>query len=135
MNAFVGRSAVLLGLLGCLAGVITLGLGIRHQQARFIRAGRSYAWLLVGAALLAALAMERALVTHDFSLTYVAQNGGRQVPLMFHPLLPLWGALAGSILLWTFILTIYIAAGRHQVPQAGRGPAGGVGHAGHLFTP
>jgi cytochrome c-type biogenesis protein CcmF len=109
MNAFVGQTAVLLGLLACIAGLLTLALGIRRAETSLLRAGRRYAGGLLGAAAVAVLAMERALVTHDFSLSYVAANGSRQTPLMF-TISSLWGALAGSILLWTLVLTIYIAA-------------------------
>jgi len=109
MNALLGRNAVLLGLLACMAGVITLAFGLRRGEDRLLKAGRTYTWLILGAAVIAVAAMERALITHDFSLSYVAQNGGRQVPLMF-TISTMWGALAGSILLWTLVLALYITA-------------------------
>jgi len=109
VSALIGQNAVLLGLLACGAGVVTIGLGLYRGQAAMLRAGRTYAFLILAAALVAVGAMERALVTHDFSLTYVAQNGSRQTPLLF-TVASLWGALAGSILLWTLVLGIYIVA-------------------------
>ena len=109
MNALLGQNAVLLGLLAAIAGVVTIGFGLRRGQDNLLRAGRTYAWLILASAVVAVAAMERALVTHDFSLSYVAQNGGRQVPLMF-TVSTLWGALAGSILLWTLVLTLYTIA-------------------------
>ena len=109
MNALVGRDAVLLGFLAALGGVVTLGFGLRRHQDHLLRQARTYAWLILGAAVLAVAMMERALLTYDFSLTYVADNGGRQVPVIF-TISTLWGALAGSILLWTLILAGYTAA-------------------------
>jgi cytochrome c-type biogenesis protein CcmF len=109
VNAILGRDAVLLGLLAATAGVVTLALGLRRGQDRLLRAGRSYTWLLLLSSVVGVGAMEHALITRDFSLTYVADNGGRGVPLQF-TISTLWGALAGSILLWTLILTIYTAA-------------------------
>ena len=50
-----------------------------------------------------------ALVTHDFSIGYVAQVGSRTTPL-FYTIISLWGALEGSILFWGFVLTGYTAA-------------------------
>ena len=41
--------------------------------------------------------MEGALVTHDFSIQYVAENNARETPLFF-TVISLWAALAGSIL-------------------------------------
>ena len=109
MDAVIGQSAVLLGLLASAGGVLTLAVGLRKHDRRMARSGRAYVWLLVAAAAVAVAAMERALITHDFSLKYVADVGSRQTPLMF-TISSLWGALAGSILLWTLVLTIYIAA-------------------------
>jgi cytochrome c-type biogenesis protein CcmF len=108
VNSVLGNTAVLLGLLGCAGGVITLGFGLRSGQANLLRAGRSYAWLVLGAAVLAVAVMERALITHDFSLAYVAANGSRETPLLF-TISSLWGALAGSILLWALVLSLYTA--------------------------
>ena len=109
MNALLGQNAVLLGLLASLAGVVTLAFGLRSGQARLLKAGRTYAWLLLASAVAAAAVMERALVTRDFSLSYVAANGGHQVPLLF-TVSTLWGALAGSILLWSLVLAVYVVA-------------------------
>jgi len=53
-------------------------------------------FLLVSAAV---IAMVLALVTHDFSVSYVAQVGSRSTPLLF-TVISLWGALEGSILFW-----------------------------------
>src|SRR5207302_1132428 len=73
------------------------------------RNGRMHVWLVLAAAVLAALAMERALVTHDFSLRYVARNNSRSTPLLFS-ITGMWSALEGSILLWTLVLAGYLAA-------------------------
>ena len=49
------------------------------------------------------LSMIYALVTHDFSVSYVAQVGSRSTPL-FYTVISLWGALEGSILFWAWVL-------------------------------
>jgi len=109
VNALLGQYAILLGLLACVAGIITIGFGLYRQRAQLLRSGRNYAWFVLGAAVVAVAVMERALVTHDFSLSYVAANGSRETPLLF-TVSSLWGALQGSILLWTLILAIYTVA-------------------------
>ena len=53
------------------------------------------------------LTMVYALVTHDFSVKYVAQVGSRATPLVF-TIVSLWSALEGSILFWGAILGIYV---------------------------
>jgi cytochrome c-type biogenesis protein CcmF len=50
--------------------------------------------------------MEHALVTHDFSIAFVADNNARGTPLLYS-LTGLWSALAGSILLWSLALGAY----------------------------
>ncbi len=60
--------------------------------------------MLVGA-LLAVGAMEHALVTHDFALVFVAENNSTVTPLLYS-ITGLWSALAGSILLWGFVLSV-----------------------------
>jgi cytochrome c-type biogenesis protein CcmF len=107
MNAVVGQSAVLLGFLASVFGVFTLAAGLRRHRPAVLRAGRTYVWLLLGAALLAVFAMERALIGHDFSMKYVADNGSRSTPLLY-TIASLWAALEGSILLWTLVLAGYL---------------------------
>ncbi len=100
MNAAIGESAVVLGLVASIVGVITLAIGLVRGRTPLLRAGRTYTWLILAGAVLAAFAMERGLLTNDFSLKYVAANGGRATPLLFK-ITGMWSALEGSIILWT----------------------------------
>ncbi|NIP58046.1 MAG: heme lyase CcmF/NrfE family subunit, partial [Gemmatimonadetes bacterium] len=50
--------------------------------------------------------MEYALLTHDFSVGYVAQVGSRSTPTWITAI-SLWAALEGSILFWLWVLTLY----------------------------
>jgi len=74
-----------------------------------LRDGRWYPYLLLAGALLATAAMERALITHDFTLVYVADNNSRFTPLLYS-ITGMWSALAGSILLWGVVLAAFTAA-------------------------
>ncbi|HTZ09923.1 MAG TPA: heme lyase CcmF/NrfE family subunit [Acidimicrobiales bacterium] len=109
MNAALGQTGVLLGLAASVVGVAVLGWGLARGRPGAGRAGPVYAGLLLLGAVVATVAMERALVTHDFSLVFVAQNNSRQTPLLYS-VTGMWSALAGSILLWGLILAGYIAA-------------------------
>ena len=53
--------------------------------------------------------MGYALLTHDFSVSYVAQVGSRAVPTWV-TVVSLWSSLEGSILFWGLVLGVYIAA-------------------------
>jgi cytochrome c-type biogenesis protein CcmF len=109
MNALVGQSAVLLGFLAAVMGAGTLAVGLVRGKPRQLRSGRVYVWLLLGASVIAVLVMQRALLTHDFSLRYVADNNSRSTPWLYS-ITGMWSALEGSILLWGLILAGYIAA-------------------------
>jgi cytochrome c-type biogenesis protein CcmF len=103
VNAALGTAGVALGLASSLLGVVTLAVGLRSRRPKLLRVGRSYAWLVLGGAVLATVAMERALITRDFSLQYVADNGSTATPALYN-VATLWAALEGSIILWALIL-------------------------------
>ena len=107
MNIALGQSALLLGLLGAVAGAISLALGAFGKRPSLLRAGHGYIWLVVGGAVLAVVAMERALITHDFSLVYVDNNDSTFLPLVYR-ISAMWSDLAGSILLWALVLSGYL---------------------------
>jgi cytochrome c-type biogenesis protein CcmF len=67
------------------------------------RPARIAGWTTLGAAALTCAALETALIRHDFGIQYVAENGGRDVPL-YYTVTSLWAALDGSLLLWLLIL-------------------------------
>ena len=108
MSSLLGRSAVLLGLLAALGGLATLGAGLAGRRPVLLRRGQRYVWVVLAAAVVAAVVMERALITHDFSLEYVVDNHARSTPLIY-TVASLWGALEGSILLWALVLAGYLA--------------------------
>ncbi|MDP9389277.1 MAG: heme lyase CcmF/NrfE family subunit, partial [Actinomycetota bacterium] len=108
MNAALGQSAVLLGFLAAVAGVATTVAGLVRGRPALLRRGMAHTWVVLGAAALAVVVMERALVGHDFSLQYVADNHSRSTPLLY-TVASLWGALEGSILLWALVLAGYLA--------------------------
>ncbi len=109
MNAALGTAGVVLGFVGSLGAIITLAAGLRGRRPELLRMSRTYAWLVLGGGALAFLAMERALITRDFSLEYVAEHGARATPALYN-VATLWAALEGSILLWTLVLGIYLVA-------------------------
>ncbi|MDP9387092.1 MAG: hypothetical protein M3Q48_04000, partial [Actinomycetota bacterium] len=69
------------------------------------RVGAGRRWLVLGAtsAAGAVVALGWALVTNDFSLTYVADQSMRSAPAPYR-LAGLWGGMAGSLLLWVALL-------------------------------
>lgn len=60
-------------------------------------------WVFVA---LAFGALVYSLVTHDFTVAYVAQNSNSALPLLYR-VAAAWGAHEGSLLLWTWILATW----------------------------
>jgi cytochrome c-type biogenesis protein CcmF len=121
LNASLGTLGVWLAFVASLMGaaVIIVGLvrtrgGATTPDPKTLSGpvaaldGRYFAPVALAGALLAVVAMEHALVTHDFHIVFVAENNSKVTPLLYS-LTGLWSALAGSILLWGFVLTILIA--------------------------
>jgi cytochrome c-type biogenesis protein CcmF len=108
VKASLGVLALALGAVSAFLGIVVLLWGLRRSDDRMLRMGRRYAFIVLGAAALAVMAMEWALISHDFSIRYVAENNARATPLLF-TVTGLWAALEGSILLWGLILGGYLA--------------------------
>ena len=109
MNAALGTAAVTLGVAASVCGAVTLAVGLLGRRPQLLRTGPIYAWLALLGAGGAFVVMERALLTHDFSLRYVADHGSRAVPVVY-TFASLWGALEGSIILWVLVLAAYTVA-------------------------
>jgi cytochrome c-type biogenesis protein CcmF len=120
MRYLLGPLGLGLGLAAATTAAVLWALAARAGKGSFAergaRAGTKVA--LFGAAV-AVIALEVALVQHDFSIRYVAENGGRAVPL-YYTIISLWGALEGSLLLWLLVLTGLTALAMVRVhPRAG----------------
>ncbi|MFO7591527.1 MAG: heme lyase CcmF/NrfE family subunit [Acidimicrobiia bacterium] len=108
MKASLGVLTLALGASSAALGVVTILRGIVTHDDRMLALGRKFVFGVLIAAVLAVGVMEWALLTHDFSLRYVAENNARGTPLVF-TITGLWAALEGSILLWLLILGGYLA--------------------------
>ncbi|MEX2154034.1 MAG: cytochrome c biogenesis protein CcsA, partial [Gemmatimonadaceae bacterium] len=109
MIGLLAHNALLVSLIAVAFGALITPVAIRSGRREWLQLtyGSVYAnFLLVS---IATAAMIVALVTHDFSVSYVAAVGSRSTPLLF-TVISLWGALEGSILFWAWVLALYAAA-------------------------
>lgn len=95
-------------LMAAYSGLATV-IGVRWQKPRLLASGYHSAVALSAMLTLAVIAMEVALLTHDFRLDYVARNGSRATPVWITAI-SLWAALEGSILFWAWLLSLFTAA-------------------------
>jgi cytochrome c-type biogenesis protein CcmF len=113
VNAALGTAGIVLGVAASIGGVVTLAVALLGGRRNLIPVGRSYVMLALLGAVLAFVAMERALITRDFTVQYVADNGSHDTPALYN-FATLWAALEGSILLWALVLTGYMALVVHK---------------------
>src|SRR5687767_16010976 len=109
--ADLGAGALRAALPLAIWGIGAAAYAASKRDGRALASARWAALITFLLVVLAALAMVGALVTHDFSIEYVARNNALETPLFF-TVISLWAALEGSILLWTAILagaTAYVA--------------------------
>ena len=118
VDAHLGAIGVWLAFVASIVGAVVMAVGLARSRrdapasaggTGAVRAGagdgRLLAPVMLVGALLAVGAMEHALLTHDFSLVFVAENNSTVTPLLYS-ITGLWSALAGSILLWGFVLCV-----------------------------
>jgi cytochrome c-type biogenesis protein CcmF len=97
---WLGRIALYLAFLGALGGALGQLRALRTKKPAY--AVRWAALALLGVAAAVAV-MQFALITHNFSLAYVAENNATFTPLLYS-ITGMWSALEGSLLLWALLL-------------------------------
>jgi cytochrome c-type biogenesis protein CcmF len=99
---WIGRVALYVAFAGLLGGIVDQALALRQH-----RAGHGIVFAVAALVGIAGAvgAMEVALVTHNFSLAYVAENNATFTPLLYS-ITGMWSALEGSLLLWSLLLTL-----------------------------
>ena len=100
---YLGAGALLAGLvMGGFSALLSFWAGWRETDV-FIQVGRRAFYAAAAMTAIAALLLEVALLTHDFSLAYVAEHTDLSTPM---PLVAagFYGGQEGSLLYWTLIL-------------------------------
>jgi cytochrome c-type biogenesis protein CcmF len=100
----LGHVAILVGLALTAYAIVAFVLAARGRDPRLEASGRRAVIGSFVAALVGCLAMMISLLTHDFSVLYVAENNATTTP-PFISAISLWAALEGSILFWTLLAT------------------------------
>jgi cytochrome c-type biogenesis protein CcmF len=95
-------AALALACYGCVAAALGAGRGRPVLVETSQRAAIGVCVLVSGCMLL----LVYAFLTFDFSVRYVAVNTNRGTPF-YYRITALWGALEGSIILWTWFLSLY----------------------------
>jgi cytochrome c-type biogenesis protein CcmF len=109
VTRIIGQTTVVVAFALAIYGLVAAVVAARRQDRALLRSAYAAAYTNFGLLTIANLAMIWALITHDFSIDYVAQVGSRSTPLFF-TIISLWSSLEGSILFWGWVLAAYTAA-------------------------
>jgi cytochrome c-type biogenesis protein CcmF len=102
--AEVGSLSLAIAWALALYGTVVAPAGAHLRRRDFV-ASAEHAMLSVWAlVVIASIALLYALVTHDFSIAYVAHYSSTTLPLQY-VIAAFWGGQAGSLLFWLLILT------------------------------
>src|SRR5713226_940538 len=104
--AELGRLAVCLALLFAAYGVFAGLLGGIRRCAHLARSAEHAAYAVFALVVVATAILLRALLRHDFTLEYVAAYSSSTLPTQY-TVAALWGGQKGSLLWWTFLLTLF----------------------------
>jgi cytochrome c-type biogenesis protein CcmF len=104
----IGHVAVLVGLALSAYAIVVFVLAGRSGDPRLVVSGRRAVIGSFAVAGIGCVAMMISLLTHDFSVLYVAENNATTTP-PFISAISLWAALEGSILFWAFLATGWAA--------------------------
>ena len=107
-TAELGHLALVLALGLCVVAIVAAVLGARRNDPRALLVARR---ALLGAAFCstaAVLILLTAFVVGDYSLEFVWQTSSSQTPL-FYRVTGIWGGQAGSLLFWSWLMTVYAA--------------------------
>lgn len=107
-TAELGHLALVLAFGLCVLAIAASVFGARRDDARALLVGRR---ALLGAAVCSSVAvfiLLLAFVYGDYSLEFVWQTSSSQTPL-FYRVTGIWGGQAGSLLFWSWMMTVYAA--------------------------
>lgn len=108
MTGLLAHDALLIAVVVVCFGAVLAPVAIRFGRRDWIQLAYGAVYTNFMLVSIAMALMVVALVTHDFSVSYVAAVGSRSTPLLF-TIISLWGALEGSILFWAWVLAFYAA--------------------------
>src|SRR5512138_690578 len=104
---FLGSTALLVALVVAVYSVVAGVIGARRRVPELAESARNGALVFAALISTAIAALIYALVTRDFSIALVANHTSRDLPLFPYTFTALWSGQAGSLLFWSWLLSLY----------------------------
>ncbi|MBV9121601.1 MAG: heme lyase CcmF/NrfE family subunit, partial [Chloroflexi bacterium] len=89
-------------------GLIASVVGLRQGYVPVILSARNALLGMAGLVTLAAATLATAFITHDYSLSYVAEHSSRQMPAVY-TIAAFYSGQQGSLLYWSWTLAVFCA--------------------------
>ena len=102
-----GSFALLLAFLFAVYALVAGIVGILTRRALVTKSALNAGMAVCGLVALTVATLEYFFFTDDFSLAYVAAHSNRALPL-YYKFSALWAGQEGSLLWWSFLLSIYV---------------------------
>ena len=101
-----GSFALLLALAATVYAAVAGTAGILTRKPLLTRSARNAGMMIFPLVTLAVAALEYLFFTNNFSMAYVAEHSNRDLPY-FYKFAALWSGQEGSLLFWSWLLSIY----------------------------
>jgi len=102
----LGALALHLAFILAIYAVVTSLWGASRSRRNWIASGVQAAYAVFLCVTVAVIALLHALITKDFNVEYVSSYSSSTLPLQY-TIAALWGGQKGSLLFWTFLLTLF----------------------------
>lgn len=109
----LGRLALAIALLLAIYSIGANVFGARRSRPEFTASARHALWAMCAMVTIAVIALLTGLLSSDFSLEYVASYSSTTLPTAYK-ITALWGGQQGSLLLWTWLLSIFTSVAAFQ---------------------
>jgi len=115
LGNFALMGAMVFAAFACLSSL----LGYRNNDPRLLAVGQRSVYVVTALLTVSLTVLMGLLLNSDFRFNYVAGHSNAELPLMYK-IGSLWAGQEGSLLLWTWILSVYASAavftqrGRHD---------------------
>ncbi len=109
----LGQLALAIALTLAAYSIIANVYGARRDAPEFVASARHAVWAMCAMVTLAVVALWTALLTSDFSLEYAAAYSSTTLPTVYK-FTALWGGQQGSLLFWTWLLSIFMSIAAFQ---------------------
>jgi cytochrome c-type biogenesis protein CcmF len=104
----LGQLALALALILAVYSIAANIYGVRRDLPDLVASARHAIWAMCAMVTIAMLVLWTGLLRSDFSLEYVASYSSTTLPTIYK-LTALWGGQQGSLLFWTWLLSIFSA--------------------------